>query len=149
MSFIELLLAVCKFLDVSLEDLSGSPPIRAIEFSIDLVLGTLHIYILPYRIKPIELKELKIQLEELLHKGFIHPSASSWGDLVLFVKKKDGLLRLYIDYYKINYATIKKNIYFSALVIYSTNFMGQCAFLRSICDQVTINFEFEILTSPK
>nr|GFD06305.1 RNA-directed DNA polymerase homolog [Tanacetum cinerariifolium] len=47
---------------------------------------------------PIELKELKDQLQELLKRGFIRPSVSPWGAPVLFVKKKDGSMRLYIDY---------------------------------------------------
>ena len=47
---------------------------------------------------PVELKELKTQLQELLHKGFIRPSVSPLGAPVLFVKKKDGSIRLYIDY---------------------------------------------------
>ena len=54
-----------------------------------------------------ELKELKAQLEELLNKGFIRPSTSSWGAPVLFVKKKDGSLRLCIDYRQLNQATIR------------------------------------------
>ena len=45
-----------------------------------------------------ELKELKEQLKDLLDKGFIRPSISPWGAPVLFVKKKDGSLRMFIDY---------------------------------------------------
>nr|GFD48779.1 transposon Ty3-I Gag-Pol polyprotein [Tanacetum cinerariifolium] len=47
---------------------------------------------------PIELKELKDQLQELLERGFIRPCVSPWGAPVLFVKKKDGSMRLCIDY---------------------------------------------------
>ena len=68
----------------------------------------------PYRMALIELKELNKQLKELneqlkelLDKGFIRPSTSPWGAPVLFVKKKDDSLRLYIDYRQLNKVTIK------------------------------------------
>ena len=83
------------------------PPDREIEFSIDLLPGTAPISKAPYRMAPTELKELKEQLVELLDKGFILPSASPWGALVLFVKKKDGSMRLCIDYRELNRVTIK------------------------------------------
>ena len=54
-----------------------------------------------------ELKELKIQLQELLDKGFIRPSVSPWGAAIMFVQKKDGILRIYIDYRQINNVTVK------------------------------------------
>ncbi|KAL0557196.1 hypothetical protein IC582_005714 [Cucumis melo] len=56
---------------------------------------------------PVELKELKVQLEELLDKGFIRPSVSSWGAPVLYVKKKDGSMRLCIEYRELNKVTVK------------------------------------------
>ncbi|KAL0291128.1 UNVERIFIED_CONTAM: Transposon Ty3-I Gag-Pol polyprotein [Sesamum radiatum] len=68
---------------------------------------TAPISITPYRMAPLELKELKKQLEELLDKGFIRPSISPWGAPVLFVKKKDGSMRLCIDYRQLNRITIK------------------------------------------
>ncbi|GMP38778.1 hypothetical protein CsSME_00009908 [Camellia sinensis var. sinensis] len=61
----------------------------------------------PYRFAPAELSELKIQLQELLDKGFIRPSTSPWGALALFSKMKDGTLRLCIDYRKLNQVTVK------------------------------------------
>ena len=95
---------VKEFPDVFPDDISGLPPDRAIEFVIELILGTKPISIPPYRMALAELKELKAQLEELLSKGFIRPSTSSWGAPVLFVKKKDGSLRLCIDYRQLNQA---------------------------------------------
>src|SRR5438132_11452049 len=56
---------------------------------------------------PDELKELKIQLQELLDKGFIHPSSSTWGCEALFVDKKDGTKRLCVDYRRLNAITSK------------------------------------------
>src|SRR5262249_42441079 len=61
----------------------------------------------PYRMASIKLKELKVQLQDLLDKGFIRPSNSLWGAPVLFVKKKDGYLRLCIDYRQLNRVTVK------------------------------------------
>ena len=56
---------------------------------------------------PMELKELKTQLQDLVDKGFIRPSVSPWGAPVLFIKRKNGTLRLCIDYRQINKVTIK------------------------------------------
>ena len=97
---------VREFPDVFPDDIVGLPPEREVEFTIDLIPGTKLIYIPPYRMDPAELRELKAQLEELLSKGFIRPSISPWGAPVLFAKKKDGSLRLCIDYRQLNRVTI-------------------------------------------
>ena len=96
---------VKEFPDVFPDDISGLPPDRAIEFFIELIPGTEPISIPPYKMALTELKELKAQLEELLNKGFIRPCTSPWGAPVLFIKKKDGSLRLCIDYKQLNRAT--------------------------------------------
>ena len=71
---------------------------KEIDFEIDLLPNTQPISIPPYRMAPAELKELKEQLKDLLDKGFIRPSISPWGVPVLFIKKKDGSLKMCIDY---------------------------------------------------
>ncbi|GKA43031.1 putative nucleotidyltransferase, ribonuclease H [Tanacetum coccineum] len=98
---------VFEFQDVFPEELPGIPPIRDVEFNIELIPGAEPISKAPYRMAPIELKELKDQLQELLERGFIRPSVSPWGAPVLFVKKKDGSMRLCIDYRELNKITIR------------------------------------------
>ena len=98
---------VNEFLDVFPDELPGLPPDREIEFTIDLAPGTEPVSKAPYRMAPVEMKELAMQLQELLDKGFIRPSVSPWGAPVLFVKKKDGSMRLCIDYRELNKLTIK------------------------------------------
>ncbi|KAE8657488.1 Ribosomal protein S8 family protein isoform 1 [Hibiscus syriacus] len=98
---------VREFLDVFPVELPGLPPDREVEFQIEIIPRTAPIAMAPYRMAPKELQELKIQLQELLDKGFIRPSVSPWGAPVLFVKKKDGSMRLCIDYRQLNKMTIK------------------------------------------
>lgn len=75
------------------KDLPGLPPVREVEFIIDLMPDTAPISRAPSRMAS---TELKVQLEELLANGFIRPSVFPWGTLVLFVKKNYGFLRLCI-----------------------------------------------------
>ena len=98
---------VNEYPDVFPEELPGMPPDRDVEFVIDLVPGTAPIAKRPYRMAASELAELKKQLEELQRIGFIRPSSSPWGAPVLFVKKKDGSMRLCVDYRALNEVTIK------------------------------------------
>ncbi|KAK8649480.1 hypothetical protein V6N13_130209 [Hibiscus sabdariffa] len=111
---------VSEFIDVFPEELPGLPPTREVEFGIDIHPGTNPVSITPYRMAPIELKDLKKQLEELQSKGFIRPSTSPWGAPVLFVKKNDVSMRLCIDYRQLNRVTIKNKTrygHFEFLVI--------------------------------
>ena len=77
------------------------------DLSIEIVLGIAPVSREPYRMAPVELKELKLQLQELLDKRFVRPSVLPWGAPVLFVKKKDGTLRMCIDYRQINKVAVK------------------------------------------
>jgi hypothetical protein len=88
-------------------EIPGLPPKRDIDFSIDLVPGAAPVSKTPYRMGTPELKELHMQLEEYLKKGYIHPSVLPWGAPLLFVKKKDGTLRLCIYFKQLNKVTIK------------------------------------------
>ena len=98
---------VREFIDVFPEDLPNLPSEREVEFEIVLEPETTPISRAPYRMSPVELKELKLQLQELLNKGFIRPSVSHWGAPVIFVKKKDGSMCLCMDYRGFNKVTIK------------------------------------------
>jgi hypothetical protein len=98
---------ICEYPDVFPYDLPGMPPDRDIEFVIELQPGTAPISKRPYRMPPNELAELKIQLQDLLDKGYIRPSASPWGCPALFVKKKDNSLRLCVYHHPFNVVTIK------------------------------------------
>jgi hypothetical protein len=70
---------VCEYEDVFPEELPGLPPDRDVEFVINLVPGTAPIAQSQYRMAEVELKLLKAELDSLLEKGFIRPSASPWG----------------------------------------------------------------------
>ena len=83
---------VCEYADVFPDELPGLPSHRDVDFGIELHPGTSPISMTPHRMAPVELQELKVQLHELLDKGFIRPSTSPWGAPVLFAKKKDKTL---------------------------------------------------------
>ncbi|GKF21812.1 putative reverse transcriptase domain-containing protein, partial [Tanacetum coccineum] len=89
------------FSEVFPDDLFGLPPIREIEFPIELIPGATPVAKSPYHLAPSEMEELSGQLKELQDKGFIRPSLSPWGEPVLFVKKKD------IDYREFTKLTVK------------------------------------------
>ncbi|GJY06718.1 reverse transcriptase domain-containing protein [Tanacetum coccineum] len=103
----EEIVVVRDFPEVFLDDLSGLPPIREIEFRIELIPRATPVAKSPYHLAPYELVELSGQLKKLQDKGFIRPSSSPYGALVLFVKKKDGSFRMCIDYRELNKLTDK------------------------------------------
>jgi hypothetical protein len=104
---LEYIPVACEFSDVFPEDLPEMSPDRDVEFIIELQSDTASISRRLYKMTPKELAELKVQLNELLDKGYIRPSSSPWGCSALFVKKKDQSLRLCVDYRPLNAVTIK------------------------------------------
>ncbi|GJZ39752.1 putative reverse transcriptase domain-containing protein [Tanacetum coccineum] len=87
-----------EFSEVFLDDLPGLPHAQQVEFQIDLVPGAAPVARTPYQLAPAKMQELSTQLQELSDKGFIRPSSLPWGASVLFIKKKDGSFRMFIDY---------------------------------------------------
>jgi hypothetical protein len=104
---LEDIIVACEFPDVFPVGLPAMPLDRDVEFTIELQPGTAHISRRSYKMTPKELAKLKVQLKELLDKGYIHPSSSPWGCPALFMKKKDQSLRLCVDYWPLNTITIK------------------------------------------
>ncbi|TYK25799.1 ty3-gypsy retrotransposon protein [Cucumis melo var. makuwa] len=137
--------------DVFPEKLLGLPPHREIEFAIELEPGTVPISRASYKIAPTELKELKVQLQELLDKSFIPSSVLPWGTPVFFVKKKDGSMRLCIDYKELNKVTVKNKYPLSRIDDLFDQLQGATMFskidLRSGYHQLRIKedgFSFQI-----
>jgi hypothetical protein len=132
----------CEFPDVFSEDLPGMPPDRDVEFIIELQPGTTPISRRPYNMTLKELAELKVQLDELLDKGYICPSSSPWGCSALFVKKKDPSLRLCVDYRPLNAVTIKNKYPLPRIDILFDQLVGAKVFskvdLRSGYHQIKI-----------
>ncbi|KAK5775501.1 hypothetical protein PVK06_043398 [Gossypium arboreum] len=129
-SKIESVPVVCEYLDLFPRELFGLPLIREVEFSIELVPGTSPISIALYRMAPTELKELKAQLQYLTNKGFTRPSFSPWGAPVLFIKKKDGSMRLCIDYHHLNKVTIKNKYSFPRIDDFFYQLKGATVFSK-------------------
>jgi hypothetical protein len=120
----------CEFPDVFPEDLSAMPLNWDAEFIIELQPGMAPISRRPYKMSPNELAELKVQLNELLDKRYIHPSSSPWGCPALFVKKKDQSLRLCVDYRPLNVITIKNKYPLPCINILFDQLMGVRVFSK-------------------
>jgi hypothetical protein len=118
--------AVSEFPDAFPKELLGMPPDREIE----LVLGTAPIFKRPYRMAANQLAELKGQLQELLGKGYIRPSASPWGAPVIFVPKKDGTQRMCVDYRSLNDVTIKNKYPLPRIDDLFDQLKGACVFSK-------------------
>ncbi|GJU63229.1 reverse transcriptase domain-containing protein, partial [Tanacetum coccineum] len=121
---------VRDFPEVFPGDLSGLHPMREIEFRIDLIPGASRVVRSPYRLAPSEMLELSNQLKELQEKGFIRPSHSPWGAPVLFVKKKDGAMRMCIDYRELNKLMIKNRYPLPRIDDLFDQLQGACCFSK-------------------
>ncbi|GKA37276.1 putative reverse transcriptase domain-containing protein [Tanacetum coccineum] len=105
---VQILLSNGEILEVHGERPKGNlKQLKSIKFRIDLIPGAMPVVKSPYHLAPTEMQELSNQLKELQDKGFMRPSSSPWGAPVLFVKKKDGSIRMCIDYREQNKLTIK------------------------------------------
>jgi hypothetical protein len=121
---------VSEFLDVFPEELPGMPPDREIEFVIELVPSTAPIFKRPYRMAANQFAELKKQLQELLDKGDIRPSASPWEAPVMFVPKMDGTQRMCVDYRSLNEVTTKNRYPLPRIDDFFDQLKGACVFSK-------------------
>jgi len=136
---------VSEFLDVFPYEIPGLPSKRELGFSIDLVCGVGSISMTCYKMVLAEVKDLKKQVEELLEKQFIRPSISSWGALVLLVKKKDDNSQLCVDYRKLNKLTIKNKYHLPRIDDVMDQLIGATVFtkidLKSRYHQILVKAE--------
>jgi hypothetical protein len=136
---------VCEFPDVFSDNLPDMPPDRDVELTIELQPGMTPISRWPYKMTPKELAKLKMQLKELLDKGYIHSSSSPWSCPALFVKKKDQSLRLYVVYLPLNSVTIKNKYPLPCIDILFDQLFGAKVFskidLRADYHQIKIHLE--------
>jgi len=136
---------VDEYADVFPDEIPELPPSRDIDFSIDLIPRAGPVSAAPYKMAPAELAELKKQIEDLLEKKFIRPSASPWGAPVLLVKKKDGSSRLCVDYRQLNKLTIKNKYPLPRIDDLLDQLRGACVFskidLRFGCHRILVKPE--------
>ncbi|MCO5549501.1 hypothetical protein L7F22_002973 [Adiantum nelumboides] len=123
-----------QFLDLFPDELSTTlPPRRPMDHAIDLIPGQPPPVRAPYRVSYLESQDIQRHLEDLLDKGHIRPSKSPFGALVLVIKKKDGSMRLCIDYRALNELTIKNKFPLPRIMNFSINCWVQshlCSFGR-------------------
>ena len=91
------MLVVQEFQDVFFKDLPSLAPYRELEFKIEFLSSSALVLIQPYRMTPVELNELKTQLQDFMKKDFIRLNVFPCGASILFVKKRDGTMHLCID----------------------------------------------------
>jgi hypothetical protein len=133
---------VREFPDVFPDDMPRMPPERAIEFKIELQPGTAPISMALYKMSHVELKELKIQLQGLLDKGYIRPSISPWGCSALFVEKKDKELCLCVDFCPLTAVTIKNKYPLPRIDILFDQLVGAQVFSKIDLRSATIKSRF-------
>jgi len=142
---IQSILVASEYANVFPDEVPRLPPSRDVDFTIDLIPGVGPVSMAPYRMAPAELVELKKQIEDLLEKKFIRPSASPWGALVLLVKKKDGSSRLCVDYKHLNKLAIKNKYPMPIINDLLDQLKGARVFskidLRSVYHQILVKSE--------
>lgn len=121
---------VCDYINVFSENLRGLPPKREIEFTIDLVPRSEPVSKASYHMAPAKLKEIKVQLQDLLDMGFMRLSYSPWGAPILFVKK-EGTLRMCIDYRDLNKLIVMKIYPLSRIDDLFDQFQGKSIFSKN------------------
>jgi len=114
-SSLEKYLVLLEFANVFPDEFPGLPPMREIEFSIEINPSTKPVSRAPYQISFPKLRELQVKIQELLDQGMLRPNVSTWGDMVIFVKKKDGSLWLCVYYKQLNRVTIKNQYTFPCI----------------------------------
>ena len=127
-----------EYADIFMKEVLGLPPRWETDFSIHLVSGEALVFKAPYQMSAPELLELKLQLQELMDNKYMRPSVSPWGEPILFIKKKDGTLRLCIDYRQFNKVTIKKKYPLSELMTRLTKWEEPRFYPRSTWGQAII-----------
>ena len=117
-----------EYANVFPNEIPELPPSRDVDFTIDFIPGASPVSMAPYRMAPAELSKLKKQIEDLLEKKLIRPSASPWGAPMLLVKKKDGSSRLCVDYRQLNKLNIKNKYPLSRIDDFLDQLRGAAVF---------------------